>query len=217
MSTPYFEKYLGPVTLAHCAGCNRALRLVHFRKWWGNKRLLRTLCDACEPEKRLSEMTPEERANAAVAGRASSDFVQRINATQAANRAALTSEHISKGRLRENNRTRRLNWSRAILHTLVTERAWAERNLQNPASEEWERFFEAYARVLKDALERINMRLRDAARGRGQGALKPTMEEVDPARWIFPETLVRLKDLYSACPVIRGRKPYRSPAMLAWG
>ena len=216
MTTPYFEKYLGPATIAHCPGCDRALRLVHFRKWWGHKRLLRPLCETCEPQKKLSEMSPEERANAVHAGRTSLEIAQRINATHAARRAEATSTHISKGRLRENNKKRRLNWSRAILRTLTVERAWAERNLQNPASEEWERFFEAYARVLKDAIERINIKLRSAARGRGEGHLKPTMEEVDPRRWVFPETILKLKDMYSVCPVLRGRKPYRDPALLSW-
>lgn len=224
MSTPYFEKYLGPVTVVTCPGCGGNFRMVHFRKWWGSKRMLRTLCVWCEPEKRLSEMMPEERANALVAqrfGESAREAVSRMNEKESADKRYT----LSRARLKQNNRTRRLNWSRAITHTLVTERAWAERNLQNPASEEWERFFEAYARVLKDALERINIKLRGAARGASRGGLagpassplKPTMEEVDPARWIFPETLVRLKDLYSVCPVIRGRKPYRSPAMLAWG
>lgn len=212
------------VTLAHCEGCDRTLRLAHFRKWWGDKRLLRTLCDVCEPQKKLAEMSPEERANAVASGRANPDVVQRINETHSVRQAARTSSNRSQGRLRANNRLRRINWGRAIVHTLNVERAWAERNLQNPASDEWERFFEAYARALRAALERINVYLRSAARGmsranlggRNSTPLKPTMEDVDFRRWVFPETLQRLKNLYSACPIMRGRKPYREPALVRW-
>ena len=223
MTTPYFEKYLGPITVVTCPGCGGNFRMVHFRKWWGSKRVLRTLCIWCEPDKNLSEMTPEERASALEAqrfGANAREVVERMNEKEAADKRYT----LSRARLKQHNRTRRLHWSRAILHTLNVERAWAERNLQNPASEEWERFFEAYARVLRDAIERINMRLRDAARGvsranlggRNSSPLKPTMEEADPRRWVFPETILKLKDMYSVCPVLRGRKPYRDPALLSW-
>ena len=51
MLTPYYTRYLHLGVQATCPGCRRTLRLHMFRKWWGEKRLLRTLCSVCEPAK----------------------------------------------------------------------------------------------------------------------------------------------------------------------
>lgn len=207
--TSYFEKYLGPVTLAHCPGCGGNFRLVRFRKWWGDKRILRSLCDACEPEKKISDMTPSERANAVAAGRVD---LERALALDDAHDARVRQTH-SVGTLKAHASQRRRNWNAAVLRTLRHERDWAQRYMENAASQEWEAFFRAYARALHDAVNRIEQRLK----GKGRGApLKPTMEEASPGYWLNADTRLKLKDLYSACPVVRGRRFYRDPAFLGW-
>lgn len=210
--TSYFEKYLGPVTLAHCPGCGGNFRLVRFRKWWGDKRLLRDFCDACEPEKKLTDMTVNERANAVAAGRLPLDLALKIDDAQAERRRVARSMRATTQMLSAHSRERRRNWARAVTDLLRKERAWAELNQRTPASEEWDIFFQAYERVLTDALRRINAHITR----KGQ-PLKPTMEEASPAHWVNANTRLKLRDLYSACPVVRGRKLYRDPAFLGWG
>jgi hypothetical protein len=61
MTTDYYKRFLHLGVQATCPGCGLTLRLHEFRKWWGSKRLLRTLCIKCEPERALEDLTPEER------------------------------------------------------------------------------------------------------------------------------------------------------------
>ena len=211
MSTSYFEKYLGPVTLAHCPGCGGNFRLVRFRKWWGDKRLLRELCDTCEPEKKLNEMTSNERANAVAAGRLPLDRALKIDDAQSERRRAARSMRATTQMLGAHSKERRRNWARALTDMLRRERTWAENNQRTPASEEWDTFFQAYERALTNALQRINLHIK-----RKGAPLKPSMEEARPEHWVFEDTRAKLRELYSACPVVRGRRLYRDPAFLAW-
>jgi hypothetical protein len=213
VTTPYFEKYIGRIPPTHCPGCGGAFPLADFRKWWGPKRILRSLCIRCEPNKTLSEMTPEQRANAVAWERpgATTGKIQALNERDRVDRSRRASSAVRRVRSRERVR----NWNEGILKRMRTERTWVERNLAgSPASDEWERFFEAYLRVLNDAIARISVHAH-ARRGTG-ASVAPTAAQCEPRTWVHEETLARLRSLYSACPVVRGRKTYRDPEFLSW-
>ena len=211
MTTPYFEKFIGRIPPTHCPGCGGAFPLADFRKWWGSKRILRSLCIRCEPNKTLSEMTPEQRANAVAWERpgATRVKVRALNERDRVDRSRRASSAVRRVRSRERVR----NWNEGILKLMRTERTWVERNLAgSPASDEWERFFEAYLRVLNDAISRIQLH----AHARRGAPVAPTEAQCRPRTWVHEETLARLRSLYSACPVVRGRKTYRDPEFLSW-
>jgi hypothetical protein len=215
MATAYFEKFIGRIPPTPCPGCGGAFPLADFRKWWGPKRLLRSLCIRCEPNKTLSEMTPEQRANAVAWERpgATMERIQAMNERERIRERAAHSQRTSAavGRIRYRERVR--NWNEGILKLMRTERTWVERNLAgSPASDEWERFFEAYLRVLNDAISRIQLH----AHARRGAPVAPTEAQCRPCTWVHEETLARLRSLYSACPVVRGRKTYRDPEFLSW-
>jgi hypothetical protein len=213
VTTPYFEKFIGRIPPTHCPGCGGAFPLADFRKWWGSKRILRSLCIRCEPNKTLSEMTPEQRANAVAWERpgATRVKVRALNERDRVDRSRRASSAVRRVRSRERVR----NWNEGILKRMRTERTWVERNLAgSPASDEWERFFEAYLRVLNDAIARISVHAH-ARRGTG-ASVAPTDAQCQPRAWVHEETLARLRSLYSDCPVVRGRKMYRDPDFLSW-
>jgi hypothetical protein len=206
----YFERFLGPPTYADCPSCGGRFRLVHFRKWWGTKRILREVCISCEPDKRLSDMTPDERVRAAEAGRPRANvlLVKQMNERE---HAYLNQVKRSGQALRRRQSERLAAWKRALLSELTKERAWAKKNSIDPMSEEWGDFFDAYVRALDAALARA----RAKANQRG-AAIEPTPVESDPATWVYAETRDKLRSLYSRCPVVRGRRLYRDPAFLTW-
>ena len=213
MTTPYFEKFIGRIPPTPCPGCGGAFPLADFRKWWGSKRILRSLCIRCEPNKTLSEMTPEQRANAVAWERpgATRVKVRALDERDRVDRSRRASSAVRRVRSRERVR----NWNEGILKRMRTERTWVERNLAgSPASDEWERFFEAYLRVLNDAIARISVHAH-ARRGTG-ASVAPTDAQCQPRAWVYAETLARLRSLYSDCPVVRGRKTYRDPDFLSW-
>jgi hypothetical protein len=213
VTTPYFEKFIGRIPPTPCPGCGGAFPLADFRKWWGSKRILRSLCIRCEPNKTLSEMTPEQRANAVAWERpgATRVKVRALDERDRVDRSRRASSAVRRVRSRERVR----NWNEGILKRMRTERTWVERNLAgSPASDEWERFFEAYLRVLNDAIARISVHAH-ARRGTG-ASVAPTDAQCQPRAWVYAETLARLRSLYSDCPVVRGRKMYRDPDFLSW-
>jgi len=213
VTTPYFEKFIGRIPPTPCPGCGGAFPLADFRKWWGSKRILRSLCIRCEPNKTLSEMTPEQRANAVAWERpgATRVKVRALDERDRVDRSRRASSAVRRVRSRERVR----NWNEGILKRMRTERTWVERNLAgSPASDEWERFFEAYLRVLNDAIARISVHAH-ARRGTG-ASVAPTDAQCQPRAWVYAETLARLRSLYSDCPVVRGRKTYRDPDFLSW-
>jgi len=213
VTTPYFEKFIGRIPPTPCPGCGGAFPLADFRKGWGSKRLLRSRCIRGEPNKTLSEMTPEQRANAVAWERpgATRVKVRALDERDRVDRSRRASSAVRRVRSRERVR----NWNEGILKRMRTERTWVERNLAgSPASDEWERFFEAYLRVLNDAIARISVHAH-ARRGTG-ASVAPTDAQCQPRAWVYAETLARLRSLYSDCPVVRGRKMYRDPDFLSW-
>lgn len=192
-SLSYFDRYFGPITLRECPVCRTKYRLASFRRWDTNhpdKRTLHDVCNVCAPppEPTLTE--------------AQLDFKER-QITQRLSTAAIKRQH----------RVRRAAWSHAITHRLAREIAWAHKyaTTPEPASSEWRRFFEVYERTLREINTKVSLRIR-----RPNAPITPTPEESNPMKYINPHTLTTLKELYSQCPVIRGRKLYRDPWCLEW-
>lgn len=191
-----------PVAVATCPGCSRELKLQEFRKWWGSKRMARTLCITCEPERRLEDMSASEREMLVRAGRATPARVAAINEAQTREQ----SQRRSTGAKRRHSMARTQAWA-PMLRVLRDERQWCVKNRITPASPQWDAFFEAYAYVLSDMLRQATAKKR---------ASTSTSVVPEPKTFLYPETLVRLRQLYSKCAPVRGRRFYRDPAFLAW-
>lgn len=202
--TTYYDRFLHQGISAHCAGCNRTLRLHEFRKWWGSKRLLRTLCRKCEPEKSLKDMTPEERLTALDNQRA---YVTPLRVEKLNEADRIAKRMARSGVATKIKKSERLRSWALVLRLLRDERAWCRRNQVTPASEEWEDFFKAYEVALTNALYRL---------GLIKSKRTPSEAEAQPGHWLYPETCARLREMYSRCPVVRGRRLYRDPGFLEW-
>lgn len=200
----YYARFLHLGVQAACPGCGRTLRLHEFRKWWGSKRVLRTLCAACEPEKTLAEMTPDERL-AAMNNQRPYATPARVEQLNEADRAA---QHAARsGVAIKIKKAQRLRTWAPLVRLLRSERTWCVKNQLTPASEEWEDFFKGYEAALTNALYRL---------GLIKSKRTPKAEETQPGHWLYPETCARLRELYSRCPVVRGRRLYRDPGFLEW-
>jgi hypothetical protein len=207
-STSYYARFLHLGVTADCPGCGRTLRLEEFRKWWGSKRTLRTLCPQCEPEKSLAAMTPEERTQAMDNQRpyATPMRVARLNAADAA-----AETHRRKAGAAQRRRAERArNWA-PVLRALQAEHTWAQQHAQFPGSPAWGEFFAAYAAALSDAIRRVR------AASSGTSRLVPLPEQTDPMHWLHEITINTLRRLYAACAPIPGRRLYRDPLFLANG
>lgn len=207
-STSYYDRFLHLGVRADCPGCGRTLRLHEFRKWWGSKRTLRTLCPQCEPEKSLAAMTPEERITALDNQRpyVTPERIERLNAADV---AAETRRRAKSATLRHKaQRTR--NWA-PVLRALQAEHTWAQQHAQFPGSPAWGEFFTAYANALADAIRRVR------AASSGTSRLVPLPEQTEPMHWLHEITVNSLRRLYAACAPIPGRRLYRDPLFLANG
>lgn len=191
-SLSYFDRHLGPVTLRECSVCCTKYRLVSFRRWDTNhpdKRTLHDVCNACaSPPK---DLTPAQL-----------DFKERQ-----------ITQRLSTAAIKRHQQSRRTAWSHAITHRLKKELIWAHKHATTPApaSSEWQKFFEVYVRTLRKINTKVLLRIR-----RPNAPITPTPEESNPMTYINPHTLTTLKELYSQCPVIPGRKLYRDPWCLEW-
>lgn len=202
------QRLSAPPVERFCPGCERSFPPIYFRKWWGNRHILRSLCKECEPQKNLSEFSPAERLSLLYKGRRpmSPALVERLNAAHAEKVQAHRTKNIHSIRARES----RQKWAAGIRNLLADEKLWVTRVERKAATPEWQEFFRAYAQVLRDALRRID------ARTRQPGAHRPTVQECDPRRWIYAESFAALRNLYSACSPIPGRRRYRDPLFLEW-
>lgn len=207
-STSYYARFLHLGVTADCPGCGRTLRLEEFRKWWGSKRTLRTLCPQCEPEKSLEDMTPEERITALDNQRpyVTPTRVARLNAAD----AAAETHRRKAGALQRRKAQRTRNWA-PVLRALQAEHTWAQGHAQFPGSPAWGEFFAAYAAALSDAIRRVR------AASSGTSRLVPLPEQTDPMHWLHEITINTLRRLYAACAPIPGRRLYRDPLFLANG
>lgn len=171
-----------------CPGCKQEVFRSKFRKWWHGKRVLRDLCVACEPGMDAPDAVPSE---ARVRRDAEAKTRRRVFATTTARRA---------------ERTRA--WA-DVLRALRAERNWCfEKRLAPACHPAWKEFFEAYERALIDGIAR-------AVQQRSQTSRVSLYDyEQDPMHWLYPETKGRLKELYSACPLTRGKRSYKEPLFL---
>lgn len=198
------------VPMATCPGCERFLKLQAFRKWWGSKRMHRTLCITCEPERKLVDMTPAERERLLV--NAANSLLSRPGLTPqrvaSLNEKTLAEQRQrrSTGAKRRHSAERTIAWA-PTLRILRDEKSWCERNLITPASPQWRTFFESYAAALKDALHRAKAKKSQAT----SVSVVPS-----PQSFLYYETLQALRRIYADCPVIRGRRLYRDPLCLEW-
>lgn len=206
--TTYYDRFLHLGVQATCPGCGTTLRLHEFRKWWGKRRILRTLCKACEPEKALEDMTPDERLHALDNQRpfATPVRIARLNAEDAAAKVAR-----ARARGEKNATSRRIRAWAPLLKALNQERAWAIKNQITPHSPAWATFFESYEAALSDAIRRATQ-TRNQTR-----SITLNATQAEPTRWLYPETMRSLLRLYGQCVPPPGRKSYRDPAFLEWG
>jgi hypothetical protein len=203
MTTDYYKRFLHLGVQATCPGCGLTLRLHEFRKWWGSKRLLRTLCIKCEPERALEDLTPEERALAVDNQRpfATPARVNRINAVEAAQKK----RRRVMGAKRRHSAARTQAWA-PLMHRLKMDMDWCRKGkLALYVTPERLAFFEAYEAALTDAVS-IAKDLRTRATSTTQ---IPAITKL-----LYPETCRALARLYAACANARGRSLSRDPLFL---
>ena len=192
-----------------CPQC-KALRPLHdFRRWRGPKRSLHTVCNQCQPERNLADMTPKERINASAVGRprAHIALVLAMNEREAAHLRYSRRPAIALAQHRE---TRRVAWYETLGRRLAEEHRWARMSLaraRRTDADDWAAFFDAYAEVLQKMRTDISMKHYEP------GPRKLTMEEANPTTHINPHTLQTLRLLYGDC---RTPKSYRQPWFVEW-
>lgn len=202
-------------TLRACPQCQEMRLLKDFRRWRGRQRVLHDTCNFCDPEKRLSEMSAEQRATAIDADRprARVMVVEAMEDRMREERRQAT----SRDRLAYHAKVRRAAWREGIGKRLAEEHDWAKRSLSSARTAgalgaAWVEFFEAYAQVLRLMRERVEVL---AERKYAPTTLTP--EDRNPCTYAYPETRQSLRLLYSACRPIPHRRTYRDPWFLVWG
>lgn len=205
MPTDFYQRFYHLGVQATCPGCARTLPLREFRKWWGSKRLLRTLCRVCEPEKTLEELTPEQRQQALDNERAYATpaRVERLNEAD----AMAQRQRRSTGAKRRHKEARMQAWT-PMLHIFRTELDWCRKGkLAKYLSPERLVFFEAYEAALNAALHLAKHK---------RATSTSTTQVPHPKEFMFPETRASLARLYAACAASRGRRLSRDPVFLDW-
>lgn len=220
--TPYFRTFLGPRTLRECPTCNFSRPLYEFRRWTsapgiaGRKRMLHDECNACGA-KHLEEMTSRQREAALATDDVSIRglrplVVERMNERDFLSRRA---KQATAAR-RHHAQSRRIAWSDGLFTRLRDEVNWAMRARTSQRARthaEWLEFVDAYLRVLRQFNRLALVRYR---RRNHTASSKPTMEDVDPATYIDPQTITRLASLYSRCGQALKNRKAREPWFLEW-
>jgi hypothetical protein len=194
------------------------MRLIKdFRRWRGGKRVLHDVCNACDPERRISELSPAQRMRAVDADRPRARLlvVENMNDAEREKRRQAT----SRERLAYHAKERRKAWREGIGARVADEHEWAQRALGVAermagvgAWAAWVEFFRSYVQVLRLMRERI-----DVLAKQKYAPIRPTPEQCDPCTYADAATRTSLRLLYSACRPIPGRKMYRDPWCLSWG
>lgn len=217
-----------PLASRVCPECTAERPLQAFRRWRGAHRVLHEVCNFCSPERKLSEMSEQDRA-AAIAARK-----PEMYAIERAKRAVEYRKRIMAGdamrrttHMRKRERIK--NWNAAISNAMREELESANRkrdtylqlaatyNDPNPrfppsaaqqaarvrfgawAAESWIPFYTRYAEIL----ERVKDDIKRRAHTLG-APIKPTEEETKLENYITPEEMIELKDLYSKGEVVPG-------------
>lgn len=214
-SSTYFDRFLRMHVRAECPGCARSLPLQAFRKWWGSKRTLRTLCAQCEPERAVTAMTPDERLSAMENQRpyATPARVTRLNERE----AQASRRRRSTSAVRRHSRDRTQAWA-PVLHALRKERDWCRGALLKlragagaaalDGAPPWAAFFSAYETALNEALRLAMLARNNRTQPRPEELAQPVHA------YLHDGTLATLRALYGRCSPIRGRALYRDPQCL---
>lgn len=205
MPSDYYKRFLHLGVQATCPECGITRPLREFRKWWGSKRLLRTLCRVCEPEKSLEELTPEQRQQALDNQRAYATPTRVANLN--ANEADATRRRRSTSAKRRHSVARTQAWA-PLLHIFRTELDWCRKGrLGKYATQPHQDFFDAYEAALTDALARAKAK---------RGNSTSTSQVPPPEAFMFPETRASLARLYAATSAAGKRRLSRDPAFIEW-
>lgn len=220
-----------------CPSCTAERPLHQFRRWRGAHRVLHEVCNVCQPERKLNEMSDSER-EAAIALRQPERY-----ARERAERAAAYRKKLRAGdAMRRTTHIRKLerirNWNAAIgdavreeLETAIRKRdsylnlaglynnppenpKYAPSPRQRAARmrlEYWnaESWIPFYT-LYVEILERVKEEIKNKAHTIG-APIKPTEEETKLETYIKPEELIELKDRYSkgrVIPGVRSRIPW---------
>ena len=219
-----------PIASRVCPECTVERPLKDFRRWRGAHRVLHEVCNVCQPERKLNEMSDRER-EAAIALRQPERY-----ARERAERAAEYRKKLRAGdAMRRTTHRRRLerirNWNAAIGDALREELTTAVRkrdaylNLaalysnppDNPKYAPSPRQTAARVRygywaadtwvpfysLYVSILSRVNEVIKSKAHTSGT-PVNPTEEETKLETYITPEEIIELKDLYSRGTVIPG-------------
>lgn len=106
-----------------CTQCEKSRPLQLFRRFSGRKKILRTICNVCDPPRTLRQMTPAQRVQEVHYGRANPLVVSSMAALERAQRYGI---EVSGRSTRVQAGLRRRAWEAAILGPLQKEIAWAE-------------------------------------------------------------------------------------------
>ncbi len=193
-----------------CPVCGTRKLLRFFRRWRGSKRILHATCNACD-EIPLGAMRPAQRFAAVANGKfnVSPVVVERLNARD----LLIRRTKISGVQRAVHSGKRKQQWEKALGTRLRYERDWARRNLTNlpDTSVGWAEFFEAYINVLSDMIARYV-----ATYNRVGTPVLPNEIQSDPLTYVYPETMRSLREFFSKCRPIRGRRFFRDPWFLTW-
>lgn len=205
MPSDFYQRFYQLGVQATCPECGITRPLRDFRKWWGGKRLLRTLCCVCEPEKSLEELTPVQRQQALDSQRSYATPTRIANLKES--EAQAQRQRRSTGAKRRHSEARTQAWA-PMLHIFRTELDWCRKGkLAKLLSPERLVFFEAYESALNAALQ--------LAKHKRAHSTSTTLVP-EPKEFMFPETRASLARLYAACAASRGRKLSRDPVFLDW-
>lgn len=222
-----------------CTQCEKSRPLQLFRRFSGRKKIMRTLCNVCDPPRTLKQMTPRQRQNEIAWGRAHPLVVTSMAALE---RAKLYGVQVSGRSARIQAGLRRRAWEEVILGPLQREIAWAQElharythqvslwdapgprqggGLHPDLAAPWLAFTGAYALLLQRMLADARAELARAELApdphTGLRARNPTPAQADPCTYALAFEIGRLRRLYVACQPIPGRRAPRSPWLLSWG
>jgi hypothetical protein len=236
--------FKGYPTLRVCPVCGVSLRLHHFRRWAstpaGDKRILHDACNACDPERKLSEMTPAQRLRAVEADHPRARLLVVENMNDAQHDAF--KERKRSETLARHAQERRRAWRDAVGARVSAEREWARRTLESmrlaakgdarPPSGAlatlatalerqrltreyavaWVEFFTAYVQVLDKMHDTIHALSRQK-----YAPVKPTPQQATPLHYTTPTTVASLRRLFGDCRPLPDRRLMRDPWCLSWG
>lgn len=213
-----------PITLKRCAQCARELPLQTFRRWRGRKLHMDDVCKVCKPERSLSQCSGPQLDTLVEQGRVNPVIIEAIKRRR---REHWAHSILPAKALKRNRDERRRNWNVLFLDPLRDELTYAkrraqvcaaeyaeyqagERGAQSAACAQWVEFYEAYATILKQVINRAAKTIPIPGT-----PLKPTVDEINPRYWLSEEEYSVLAVLYSSCTYIPGRR-VRTPQFLRW-